>query len=375
MDRVRDRLFDYGHLHPLFLSRINRIKGKYPYDCLLGISGGKDSTYVLYSLVKDYHLKVLTFTFDNLFLSEAARKNIKTIIEDLEVEHFYYAFPPHIQQKLYRQAITRLGSPCFGCSFLLYIVSNYIALEKSIPLVFHGREPVQMFKELHSKSFDPFLPFLESNLYPYHPGKNKRMSMKALHRAFLYFKKGFDRNLIDTVKNEFFPLDPAGVPAERFPEFLGYFLYHAYERQKIEADTRWIRLEHHSDCVIHDAAEYMKKQVAGCSVAESEIYTAVRLDFLDLAQAKKQVAALGYLRNIPGQAVALLCEKTGINPDDFDTIIQSNRIRNGLLKMYLRFRNLFRWNPFRWNPFRRKPFRRKLFRRKLFPRERSLFER
>jgi hypothetical protein len=374
MERIKDRLFDYRYLYPLFLSRINRVKhlnnnnwastnveehliklqsglnfveeGIYPYDCLLGISGGKDSTYVLYSLVEKYRLKVLTFTFDNLFLSEAARKNINTIVKDLHVDHFYYTFPPDIQREIYRQAITRLGSPCFGCSFWVYIVSNYLALEKSIPLVIHGREPLQMFKELHNKSFDPFLPFLQSNLTPFHPQKNKCMSMKALQKAFLYFKRGFNKSLMDSVKKRFFPLDPADIPAERFPEFLGYFLYHPYDKQKINNDTRWARLEDHSDCVIHDAAEYMRKQVAGCSVAESEIYTAVRQKTLNLDQAKKQINALGYLRNKPVEAIALLCEKTGINPADFDTIIKSNRTRNGLLKKYLHFRNYFRRNHF-----------------------------
>ncbi|MCP5050311.1 MAG: amino acid adenylation domain-containing protein, partial [bacterium] len=46
------------------------------YDCLLLFSGGKDSTYVLYRL-KDMGLNVLTFTFDNGYISDAAFDNIK----------------------------------------------------------------------------------------------------------------------------------------------------------------------------------------------------------------------------------------------------------------------------------------------------------
>lgn len=45
--------------------RFNLLKGKYEYDAVVGLSGGKDSTYVLYKLVHDYGLKVLAMTYDN----------------------------------------------------------------------------------------------------------------------------------------------------------------------------------------------------------------------------------------------------------------------------------------------------------------------
>lgn len=53
-------------------------KGK-KYDCLLGISGGVDSTYLAY-LAKEAGLRVLCLHFDNGWNSELAVKNIENIV-------------------------------------------------------------------------------------------------------------------------------------------------------------------------------------------------------------------------------------------------------------------------------------------------------
>jgi N-acetyl sugar amidotransferase len=50
-----------------------------PYDCILGISGGVDSTYMAY-LAKQYDLRVLLVHFDNGWDSELAVKNIENIV-------------------------------------------------------------------------------------------------------------------------------------------------------------------------------------------------------------------------------------------------------------------------------------------------------
>ena len=59
---------------------------KEDYDCLLLFSGGKDSSYALYRLV-EMGWKVLTFTFDNGFISDVAFSNIERITSKLGVEN------------------------------------------------------------------------------------------------------------------------------------------------------------------------------------------------------------------------------------------------------------------------------------------------
>ena len=71
-DRYRGRLSDYENLESLFQKKLCG-EGTYDYDAAVGFSGGKDSTYVLYKLVKEYKLKVKAYTLDNGFMSPESR--------------------------------------------------------------------------------------------------------------------------------------------------------------------------------------------------------------------------------------------------------------------------------------------------------------
>ena len=59
-------------------------KGK-PYDCIIGVSGGVDSTAVAY-YVKELGLRPLAVHFDNGWDSELAVDNIKKSLEALKIE-------------------------------------------------------------------------------------------------------------------------------------------------------------------------------------------------------------------------------------------------------------------------------------------------
>ncbi len=59
-------------------------KGK-PYDCILGISGGVDSTYLALK-AKEFGLRPLFVHFDNGWNSELAVKNIENIVTKLEYD-------------------------------------------------------------------------------------------------------------------------------------------------------------------------------------------------------------------------------------------------------------------------------------------------
>lgn len=59
------------------------------YDCILGVSGGVDSTYLAY-LAKMADLRVLCVHFDNGWNSELAVKNIQNIVEKCAFDLFTY---------------------------------------------------------------------------------------------------------------------------------------------------------------------------------------------------------------------------------------------------------------------------------------------
>ena len=63
-------------------------KGK-KYDCIIGVSGGVDSTYVAYA-VKELGLNPLAVHLDNSWNSELAVANIQKIIDKLEIDLYTY---------------------------------------------------------------------------------------------------------------------------------------------------------------------------------------------------------------------------------------------------------------------------------------------
>ncbi|MEG0271723.1 MAG: N-acetyl sugar amidotransferase [Hydrogenoanaerobacterium sp.] len=63
-------------------------KGK-KYDCLIGLSGGVDSSYVAYCAVKKWGLRPLIFAVDTCWNLDVANSNIKKIIDTLGVDVHY----------------------------------------------------------------------------------------------------------------------------------------------------------------------------------------------------------------------------------------------------------------------------------------------
>ncbi|MDB2313496.1 N-acetyl sugar amidotransferase [Luminiphilus sp.] len=57
-----------------------------PYDCIIGVSGGVDSTYVAYLLKTKYHLRPLAIHFDNGWNSELAVQNIENTLKVLDID-------------------------------------------------------------------------------------------------------------------------------------------------------------------------------------------------------------------------------------------------------------------------------------------------
>lgn len=64
------------------IDKIKRVGAGKPYDCILGISGGVDSTYLALK-AKEFGLRPLLVHFDNGWNSELAVKNIENIVTKL----------------------------------------------------------------------------------------------------------------------------------------------------------------------------------------------------------------------------------------------------------------------------------------------------
>jgi N-acetyl sugar amidotransferase len=64
---------------------IRKAKERRKYDCVIGLSGGVDSSYVAY-LLKKAHLNPLAVHFDNGWNTDISTRNISLIVEKLEID-------------------------------------------------------------------------------------------------------------------------------------------------------------------------------------------------------------------------------------------------------------------------------------------------
>jgi glucosamine--fructose-6-phosphate aminotransferase (isomerizing) len=75
-----------------------RYKGKgEKYDCLVPISGGRDSAFVLHQITKKYRMRVLALTVDSGAIMPEGYRNIEQITKALSVDHVWLRDEKHIK--------------------------------------------------------------------------------------------------------------------------------------------------------------------------------------------------------------------------------------------------------------------------------------
>jgi N-acetyl sugar amidotransferase len=73
-----------------------------PYDVVIGVSGGCDSSYMLHLAKKEYGLRVLAAHFDNTYNSRIAVENIQRMLEALDIDLYTHVVDNEEYQRVYR---------------------------------------------------------------------------------------------------------------------------------------------------------------------------------------------------------------------------------------------------------------------------------
>lgn len=118
------------------------------HDCIVPLSGGKDSLYLLHRLKVDYGLRVLAFTSD-IDLPTVAWASIRRAVQQLDVDHVIHAPAPGLMTRLFRHLLTHQEER--GAVYTVSYVyapmfegaAIRLAAERRIPLVLAGYSPGQ----------------------------------------------------------------------------------------------------------------------------------------------------------------------------------------------------------------------------------------
>lgn len=124
----------------------NNVKKDLKYDCIVNISGGRDSSYTILKMVKDYKLNVLAVNYENPFTHPAAKQNIANIQKILGVKLASFSFKPGFHEKILRlnlQALLTKPDPamvpmvCISCKLIWKNILD-IARSYKIKLIVSG---------------------------------------------------------------------------------------------------------------------------------------------------------------------------------------------------------------------------------------------
>lgn len=116
-----------------------------PYNALVALSGGKDSTMALHIAVKQLGLKPLAVFIDNGFCVEAMYRNVQNAADSLGVD--LLIFKPQLVKNLFRHLL-KAGSRVYFCRICNGLIDYYIrmaARQHGIRLLISGHTKGQEF--------------------------------------------------------------------------------------------------------------------------------------------------------------------------------------------------------------------------------------
>lgn len=120
------------------------------YDCVVGFSGGRDSTYLLWYIVKKLKLRPLAVFSDDLFIPEIALQNTINTCRILDVElraikhdNLKRCLPHHLNAWIKRPVPESLMFINVGERIGYETLVELEAVKEGVHLIFGGRTPIQ----------------------------------------------------------------------------------------------------------------------------------------------------------------------------------------------------------------------------------------
>jgi hypothetical protein len=254
---------------------MQRNHGVRQYDCILGYSGGKDSTALLDYIVNDLGLTPLAVTTDTGFMTSIAKDNIKNTLAQIQVDYVLIEDSIPTFTKLYKYHFFNHNSCdtflarniCDYCSDLIHNVVVKEAIKREIPYVFFGYSPDQIFRYFYEmpkeevvEQWRPELlnsPFFDKSdarwyltqeeirsdnlprvILPYHVIPYREQDIIALVESKNYIKKGHADPLLTNCNvvhaATFYDLN-------RYGGILYAYQYAELVRQNPDSRKKWLR--------------------------------------------------------------------------------------------------------------------------------------
>ncbi|MBU0764020.1 MAG: N-acetyl sugar amidotransferase, partial [Bacteroidetes bacterium] len=113
---------------------------KNPYDCIIPISGGKDSHYQTYLMKKVYGMNPLLVVYNHLFNTKVGLRNLENLFKKFSCDLIRFSSNPDSVRKIARYMLEKIGDITWHYHSGIMTFPIQISVKYKIPLIIWGEE-------------------------------------------------------------------------------------------------------------------------------------------------------------------------------------------------------------------------------------------
>ncbi|MDD3803158.1 MAG: hypothetical protein PHW02_02070 [bacterium] len=310
---------------------VDTIRQKHPkYDAIVPISGGRDSSFVLWYAVKVLKLRVLAVSFHNDFVNNQAIDNIKNASGILNNDYLIVRSKfslPRLVTKHYLKANAKAGpygvinTMCAACTFGQKAAVLREADKQNIPLILWGgsssESTLDILETASEKYRRDYKKFFKNPV-------NKRLNIHLYLAKFFYF----------LLKLEFF-VRGNSVFKKKFSLKrddilqISLFDYVKWDRKRIKEtimnELGWKKAEGHvstwrNDCNIHPFMNWAFVKMYGCTKDSFGYSNMINNGNMNREESLYQEEKM--LEDIESNAKRIASEIIGLSEEEFNKIAE-----------------------------------------------------
>lgn len=296
------------------------------FDCVVPLSGGRDSTYVLHQIVRRYGLKPIAYSYDNGLMSNIAIQNIFNACSILRVKFEIKSSLSHsiarkyfLKASIKRSPLHFLGTLCYGCPNAIWGGALQLAREQNIPMIISGETDIEdaKYKKIQLESMHDStiakIGFLLRSPITYTIGHcTKKIFCQR------YYSKETVMDSISTIR---------------------LFDYARYDENKVLAVLRdeldWESDKHtpwRFDCSIHNVSLLMTYQLMGMTEWDDFCSVEIREGMMTRDKALERISRFPEYRNYSLSRINEILDKMGLDASErrrvMDYVSQPPRLEN-----------------------------------------------
>ncbi|NNE83126.1 MAG: N-acetyl sugar amidotransferase [Alphaproteobacteria bacterium] len=134
----------------LFDHRDTQRRKQNPYDCIIPVSGGKDSTWQVYVIREKYKLNPLLVTYNHTFNTPLGIRNLTNLVSRLDCNLIRYTTAPGSAKRIAKYMLKTVGDVTWHYHAGIMTFPITAAIQYDVPLILWGEEGFSELVGMHN---------------------------------------------------------------------------------------------------------------------------------------------------------------------------------------------------------------------------------